>query len=117
MIVLVCGSRDWTDIDIVYKRLQSLPSSTTIVHGGCRGADMIADSVAKKLGLNIKCFPAEWNKHGKSAGPKRNQKMIDETNPELVIAFHQDIESSRGTKDMINRAKLHQINFEIISNI
>ena len=43
--------------------------------------------------------------------------MIDETNPELVIAFHQDIESSRGTKDMINRAKLHQINFEIISNI
>ena len=62
MIVLVCGSRDWIDIDIVYKRLQSLPSSTTIVHGGCRGADMIADSVAKKLGFNIKCFPAEWNR-------------------------------------------------------
>lgn len=38
--------------------------------------------------------------------PIRNQKMLDD-NPDIdiVIAFHSDLENSRGTKDMVNRAR------------
>ena len=45
-------------------------------------------------------FPAEWDKYGVSAGPIRNQKMIDEGKPDLVFAFP----GGRGTTDMIRRA-------------
>lgn len=46
-------------------------------------------------------FPANWKSHGKGAGPIRNQKMIDEGKPDLVLAFP----GGRGTADMVRRAK------------
>jgi len=60
-------------------------------------------------------FPADWKSYGKGAGPIRNQLMLDEGKPDLVLAFHNDISSSRGTADMIRRAKKHGISYEIIS--
>lgn len=44
---------------------------------------------------------ADWKTHGRAAGPIRNQRMIDEWKPTLVIAFA----GGRGTADMIRRAK------------
>jgi hypothetical protein len=115
MIVLVCGSRDWSNQQSILQRLKALPADSTIIHGGCRGADILASIAANQLGYKVICFPAQWDLHGKSAGPKRNQQMIDEGNPELVIAFHENVDSSKGTKDMINRAKKHKIKYEIIT--
>lgn len=54
--------------------------------------------------MGVESFPANWSQYGHAAGPIRNQKMLDQ-NPDLVIAFHFDLEHSKGTKDMINRAK------------
>ena len=54
--------------------------------------------------MNIIKFPADWNKYGKAAGVLRNQQMLDEGHPDLVVYFHKDIENSKGTKDMIIRA-------------
>ena len=107
-VVLVCGDRNWTNKDkireVIIKHTPSL-----IIHGGCRGADTLAGEVAKELGIPVKVFPAEWDKYGKAAGPIRNQKMLDEGKPDLVIAFHNNIENSRGTKDMLYRAAKHAI--------
>jgi hypothetical protein len=55
--------------------------------------------------MKVRKFPADWKKHGPSAGPKRNQQMLDEGKPGIVYVFHDDIESSKGSKDMKRRAE------------
>jgi hypothetical protein len=42
-----------------------------------------------------------WEKYGKPARPIRNQKMIDDHKPNLVIAFP----GGRGTADMVFKAR------------
>jgi hypothetical protein len=76
----------------------------TIIHGGCFGVDQLSGDVAKQLQIECRVYRAEWNRYGKSAGPRRNQQMIDQEHPDLVIAFHDDIVGSKGTKDMINQS-------------
>ena len=43
--------------------------------------------------------------------------MIDEEMPDLVVAFHEDISSSRGTRDMIRRSQKHGIKFLVIHDV
>jgi hypothetical protein len=91
--------------------LRKLRPGTTIIHGDCRGADKTVDSIARKRlshkGFKIERFPVlsdEWAKKGKAAGPQRNKQMLVEGKPDLVLAFHEAIEKSKGTKNMINQA-------------
>lgn len=114
MNVLICGSRDWSDPDPIRERISTLPPGSRVIHGGCRGADQIAGDLAEQMGLEVSCFPANWSEHGRSAGPRRNQQMLVEGSPDIVLAFHEDIESSRGTRDMITRARKAGIPVEII---
>src|SRR6188508_2429115 len=104
MKVLVCGDRNWTDIWAIYDVLHRLDRGSTIIHGAARGADTMAGTIAKKLGFTIISVPAQWEKHGRAAGPIRNKKMLD-LNPDLVLAFHKDIENSKGTKNMVEIAR------------
>jgi hypothetical protein len=90
-------------------------ANVTVITGGCRGADSLAILAAKELGFDYRVYPANWSKYGKSAGPKRNQNMIDIEKPVLVIAFHDDIDNSKGTKDMLKRAKYHGIRTILVS--
>lgn len=76
--------------------------------GEARGADRLAAEAARRLGIpshRILRFPAKWGKYGKAAGPIRNQQMLDEGKPTLVLAYHNDLENSKGTKDMVSRAE------------
>lgn len=115
MIVIVCGSRGWSHPDSVFRRIEALKDESdgdvTIVHGGARGPDSMAENAAKMLGLGYRCFLADWNKHGRAAGPIRNQRMLDEMKPDLVIAFWDG--KSKGTKDMIDRALAAHVDVEI----
>lgn len=118
MRVIVCGSRDWTDTKVILERLKQLPADTMVMTGGCRGADRIADELIRWSDhlwyLRTDVHFAEWEEHGKSAGPIRNQKMLDR-GPDLVIAFHPDIESSKGTKHMVSIARAAGVPVEIIT--
>lgn len=109
MRVLVCGDRNWKRMDVVERELKKLPKDTIIIHGAARGADTLAGFVADRIGLKVindgKGFPAKWNIYGRAAGPIRNQQMLDEGKPDLVLAFHEHIEDSLGTIDMISRSK------------
>jgi hypothetical protein len=111
--VVVCGCRFWSKAGVVKKRLLKLPPNTIIIEGGCRGADLMARAVALEIGLEVVEFPAAWKKYGKVAGPKRNIKMLD-TKPHLVIAFHDDIYNSKGTKHIVTEAKKRGIEVEVI---
>lgn len=106
MRVLVCGDRNWLDYKLVQKTLFGLGKGPhTIIDGEARGADSRGNEVAVLMGWPYKRYPADWVKYGKAAGPIRNQQMLDEGKPDLVLAFHDDLKNSKGTKDMIKRAE------------
>ena|SRR5260221_10634670 len=117
MRVLVCGDRDWTEPETIADRLSKLPKDTVIIEGEARGADSLGKKEALRLGLLVLAFPAQWDIHGKAAGPIRNQKMLKEGKPDLVLAFHNDIEHSKGTKHMVQIARKAGVPVEIISDV
>ena len=111
-MVLVCGSRTWTDEQRVREELAALPADTIILHGACpKGADAIADRIARELGLAVEACPADWTRHGKKAGVLRNLKMLD-LKPDAVLAFHDG--SSRGTAHTIAEAKRRYISLTTV---
>lgn len=115
--VLVCGDRDWNDWETITAELQRLPRDTVIIHGGARGADKMAAYVAATdLCLSVIPFPADWKKHGKAAGPIRNQEMLDSGRPTRVLAFHPDLRNSKGTADMIRRARAAGIPVRVVGD-
>lgn len=112
MRVLICGSRNWLDSRPIYEDLRDLESVEIVIHGGARGADMLADRMAQTLGLPVKCYPADWDLYGRRAGLVRNQRMIDEGKPDIVLVYWDG--KSRGTRDMIRRAR--RAGIEVVVN-
>jgi hypothetical protein len=116
MRVLVCGGRDYQNRDLVFATLDRLvPTGAVIITGGANGADRLVwlwalhtDRAADAL-----IFAPDWKKHGKAAGPIRNQQMIDEGKPDLVIAFP----GGRGTSDMVSRARKAGIRVEALARV
>ena len=107
--ILVCGDRNWTDYDLIKSALEGLTHSSTecIIEGEALGADTCAREAAMTLNLPVLKYRAKWEEHGKAAGPIRNQQMIDEGDPDLVLVFHDDLPNSKGSKDMVRRARKH----------
>jgi len=121
MRVLVCGDRNWTDVDAIHNRLflvalDTPPSKITVIHGAARGADQIAHRVARELGCAVMPFPADWVRYGRAAGPVRNRQMLVEGRPDRVLAFHNNLSESRGTADMVRRARKAGIPVEVITS-
>lgn len=101
MKTIIAGSRHFNDYEKVVKIIrQSNFQITQVVSGGAKGVDSLGEKWAGKD--NYKRFPANWTKYGKAAGPIRNQQMADYA--DALIAIY-DSRTSKGTKDMIKRAK------------
>lgn len=84
--ILVTGSRDWHD-EIAIEELLFEYSPGLLVHGACpTGADAIADAIATRWNWDIERHPADWDRHGKKAGPLRNQHMVD-LGADVCLAF------------------------------
>lgn len=98
--IIVCGGRDYRDERTIRTVLSVLYGAEVLVHGDARGADRMAASVGADLGFTTEPWPADWNAHGKAAGPIRNQQMLD-AGADLVVAFP----GGRGTEDMVRRAR------------
>lgn len=99
MRVLVCGGRtfcmkdgkyiieqmekafEW--LDVIHAERQF----TCVIQGEAHGGDTVGKTWAKLEGIPVECYPANWKKYGKRAGYIRNKQMLDEGNPELIIAL------------------------------
>lgn len=115
MRILVCGGRYYNNRDLVFAALDTIHQKwgdITIIHGCATGADSLADEWADKHAVPCHKFPALWRSFGKSAGPKRNQDMIDIGKPDLFIAFP----GGKGTADMIKRCRKAGISGTVIEN-
>lgn len=108
--ILVTGSRNWADRDVVFETLMDVlaerghPADMVLVHGACpTGADKMADEIwCGFLGYRVERHPAEWSQFGRAAGPRRNQEMVD-AGADLCVAFL--MPGSRGTADCVKRAE------------
>lgn len=112
MLVLICGSRAWSDPLRIKHRLQQLPRGARIIHGGARGADTTAALYARALGIPEQSYPARWREQGKAAGIIRNIEMLDQK-PDLVIAFWDG--TSTGTAHTVAEATTRGITVEVVS--
>lgn len=109
--VLICGSRTWEDEWIVHRLLDGIADyhrpDFEVIEGGAKGADSCAATWVAGHGSEYpprhRRFPADWATHGRAAGPIRNQQMLNEGKPNLVVAFRDG--ASKGTADMVRRAK------------
>lgn len=105
--VIIAGGREFADYDLLKRVCNHMlsvvkeTSQVTIVSGGARGVDKMGERYAKEFGINLIIMNADWEKHGKSAGYKRNQEMANVSTH--LIAFWDG--KSRGTKHMIDIAK------------
>ncbi len=114
MIVAVTGDRNYNDGFMLRAVLSGLVSefgSIIVYHGGASGADTLANLWASDAGMPVKVFQADWKQHGRAAGPKRNQNMlnaalVDSTfdyDKVLVVAFKNGLDrtlESGGTEHM-----------------
>ena len=102
MTVLVCGGRDYTDRERLYRLLSfNRTKIAMIVHGAAKGADTLADDWARANSVPCMRVPAEWEKFGKKAGFMRNEKMLSLGHPDLVVAFP----GGAGTAMMVRLAR------------
>jgi len=118
MRVCICGDRNYTCIENIEKEILLLKEkyndNLLIITGKCQGVDNLAERVSIKHNIKHIEYPADWKKYGKAAGPIRNKQMIQEGKPELVIAFHNNIKHSKGTKNMVNQCLAENIEVILI---
>ena len=100
--ILVTGGRDFSDLELIWRTLyQFSGTEIALAHGDCRGADRLCAWYAKRRGWKPVPFPADWPKLGKRAGLVRNQRMLDEFKPDLLVAFP----GGNGPADMVARTR------------
>lgn len=90
MKVLVCGGREFKDADFIFAELDRLHEQfhfVTIIEGDARGVDRIAGDWARARGVELVEYPADWANEGRHAALIRNERMLREEKPDLVIAF------------------------------
>lgn len=72
-----------------------------IVSGTAKGIDSAGEKLAEEHHIPVKRFSADWNKHGKAAGPIRNREMAEYADTAVVFINNM----SKGSLDMIRQMK------------
>lgn len=104
MKVLVCGGRNFNDMEAVLNALDTLHRGdpiTEIAHGGAKGADKLSGVWAHANRIPCRIYPANWGRDGNAAGPIRNVFMLKDFTPDLVVAFP----GGKGTAHMVKIAR------------
>ena len=104
MRIAIVGSREFKNYSLMKEKYLEITKDMkvdAIVSGGARGADTLAEQLAKELEITLIVYVAEWKKFGKGAGMMRNTTIVEDS--DIIIAF--PIGSSVGTWDTIRKAK------------
>lgn len=114
--VIIAGSRDFTDYELVKKHFTLWFSGEeeadfTIISGGARGADRLGEQLAYEYGIELVVMPADWDKYGKSAGYRRNEQMAKKGTH--LLAFWDG--KSKGTQHMINLATAEGLEVTVVT--
>jgi hypothetical protein len=117
--LVIAGSRNFDDYDLLESTLNEFiefhsigdpDPGVLIISGLAKGADLLGVEYAYQKGYRVEKFPANW-KLGRGAGPKRNLEMAKSAN--ACIVFWDGI--SRGTANMIELAKKHNLKMLVVN--
>ena len=105
--VVIAGCRDYDNyeearryIDFCLSRIRKT-NDIIIISGCASGTDALGERYALENGFQVEKYPADWQKYGISAGPRRNLQMAKAC--DFAICFWDG--KSRGTRSMIEYAK------------
>ncbi|URQ03738.1 hypothetical protein PVA23_361 [Vibrio phage PVA23] len=114
--ILVCGGRKYNNRKLVYAALDKIYNSSyigrlTIIEGGALGADRLAQDWANQAHIDVELITceADWDKHGVSAGYRRNTDMAN-LKPDLCLAF----KGGRGTQNMVDICRDRNIKVHLL---
>jgi hypothetical protein len=123
LTALFCGSTDWKDGQIIfacmwglYEIIDNLEEALTIVHTNDKGAGKLAGKAAWRLNslnkgilraadLIIEEYAIDPDQFTPIKGYARNEKMLDDNNPDTIFAFCPDVSTSPGTQHLLDLAK------------
>lgn len=113
MKLVVSGSRHIEDYGLFCQAMEESGFLMTrngvecIIQGGATGVDSLAKRFADEAGTTVITMKADWNEHGKAAGPIRNSEMIqyavEDGETAGLLAIWDGY--SRGTWDCIKKAQ------------
>lgn len=132
MRLLVTGDRRWRDADYIHTILDNIAlyyDVAVLIEGCATGADelsgahmggrrqdyVVPPGWAYVRGIEGAHYPADW-RIGRGAGPIRNETMLRMSRPDMVVAFHPNINQSKGTADMVRRARAASVPVYIFPN-
>lgn len=113
MKIIIAGSRSFSDYQLLSEKMDKLTAglNVTVISGHARGADQLGEQWAKKKGIPLEIYPAEWEKYGRSAGPIRNRQMANIS--DALVVFWDG--ASQGTKNMIDVARQNGLKVRVIT--
>lgn len=85
--------------------VSGLVKNAVVVSGGAAGVDTWAVEAAANRGLGTRIFEADWDQHGRKAGPIRNKQIVDAVD-ELVAFWDGRSRGTLGTVAMALEAAL-----------
>ena len=118
MRVIVAGATAWSDAGAIRRELVKLPPGTTVIHGDSPGADALAGQVAAELGFSVEPMAKtreDYAKYRRAAWKALNERMLAR-GVELVLAFHPDIQASRGSGHLIELARAAGIEVRVFAD-
>jgi hypothetical protein len=87
--VLVYGGRAYADREQLEAELDKFHAEcpiTCLIEGGSTGTDQLAGEWARERGIATERYAAEWG-HCRQTSQNRNQHVIDQSQPQVCIAF------------------------------
>lgn len=116
-VVLVTGSREWSDYERMARCLERYPEGTLVIHGGARGADEMAGVIARTYRFR-ELSEEYFGDLGILGGPARNDLLIDLALTYVRHGYTVIVEAfpttpSRGTWDCVNKARNAGLQVEI----
>jgi hypothetical protein len=103
MRVLVGGGRHFEDAEKVHRELVRLhwqKPISVLIHGSVTGVGIAAEAWARSSGTPVVRYPPNWKLYGKKAEGLRDAFMIEDSRPDLVLAFP----GGRNTADLMQKA-------------
>lgn len=106
MKVIIAGGRDYHNYDTLIDAIEEAQFDIKeVVSGGAKGVDALGERYAMEKNKTLHIYEADWERHGRAAGPLRNKKMAE--NADALIAIWDG--KSKGTKNMIETAEKHNL--------